>query len=570
MTITEVPQSAVPDTPVSIPPRTASPPPGPASEASASASTTRSGTGKEPATRKLTATQKWAAAGIVAAALALAGIGLYLSFGSVADFAVARLRFHTLARGRLFSVGVDVGIMVMIAIDLLMAWLKQPIAWIRYPVWLLTGCTVALNAASGAPQGSWELLDYLAAGAHGVVPIMFITVVELARTAIDRVVRPDDPKEERDAIPLIRWVLAFGATARIYRRMRLWGIDSYPEMVRRDQELIAYEQWLRRKHGGDLTQASEDELLPMTMAPYGYTVAEALELPEQQERDAEKRAEEAEQRRLDAATRRELALKQAEAARLEGEGRLEAVRARVEGETGQAQAHARAQVSAAQRAAALEEAALETAVVAEARARQAEADRKTAQERELEAEADLRAAELERQAALKRKEVAEADRVAAAEAQAIETQAIAEARRATAEANRVAAETEKAAAETQRRAAEADRLTAEENKRKALADAAVQEARKREAETELAAAEARLAAAETERRAVEIEDEAKLHPRERAVRKVARMILAAGGNAELVLLADIQRETAVSSTDTASKYRQEAVILLRDGYRPGQ
>ncbi|EGX54866.1 hypothetical protein SZN_35747, partial [Streptomyces zinciresistens K42] len=108
-----------------------------------------------------------------------------------------------------------------------------------------------------------------------------------------------------------------------------------------------------------------------------------------------------------------------------------------------------------------------------------------------------------------------------------------------------------------------------------------QEARKREAETEYAAAERRLAAAEVEQRAAEIEDEAKLTPRERAVRKVARMAFAAGAvfvgleadgiHPELcrvVSIADVQREFNVSSTDTASKYRQEAAALIADGYRP--
>ncbi|MFE7948245.1 DUF2637 domain-containing protein [Streptomyces sp. NPDC057426] len=515
----------------------------------------------------MTTSQKWTAGAIVVAALVLAGIGLYLSFEHVAVFAHERLHFATLGKGQLFAVGVDVGIMVMISVDLLMAWLKRPISWIRYPVWLLTGATVVLNAASGAPRGrAWQLLDYVAAGAHGVVPILFIMVVEVGRDSIDRIVRPD--QVERDSIPWIRWILAPVATSRIFRRMRLWGVLSYPEMVRRDQELIAYEQWLRRKYDGDLTDATEDELLPMTMAPYGYTVAQALAMPEQQEREAEKRAEEAERRRLDAETRRELAQKQAEADRAEAQGKLDAVLARVEGETGQARAHARAQVSAAERAAELEKEALETAVIAEAKARTAEAARKEALERQAEAAADMESADLERQAAEKRKEAAEADRVAAAEAQAIETAETAEARQRAAEADRVAAETEKAAAETRRRAAEADRLTAEENERKATADANTQAARKREAETELAAAEARLAAAEVERRAVEIEDAAKLTPRERAVRKVARMILAAGGDTDQVLLADIQRELAVSSTDTASKYRQEAVDLLAGGYRP--
>jgi hypothetical protein len=522
MTITDMPQSAAPNTPLSIPPPVVSSTQGPTSGTPARVSQPESGTGTQASPRKLTASQKRAAAAIAAAGLALAGIGLYLSFGSVADFAFHQLRFHTLARGRLFSVGVDVGIMVMIAIDLLMAWLKQPVAWIRYPVWLLTGSTVVLNAASGAPEGKWGLLDYVAAGAHGVVPILFITVVELARTSIDRVVRPTDDKEERDAIPLVRWVLAFPATARIYRRMRLWGISSYPEMVKRDQELIAYEQWLKRKHGGDLSKASDDELLPMTMAPYGYTVAQALALPDQQQREAEARAEEAERRRLEAETRRQQAADRAEADRLRSQGDLEAVRATVAGETEQARARARAVATAAERAADLEAEALESAEAAEAKARAARAD-----------------------------------------------QAAAEARKAAAETDAAAAETERAASETRRRTAEEEAARVAAEARRAAELERIEQAQVRAAQAQKEAAEIRAAAAEIERRAVEAEDHAKLTPRERAVRRVARMILnEAGGAADQLPLADIQRELAVSSPATASQYRAEAGDLLAGGYRP--
>ncbi|MDL5198690.1 DUF2637 domain-containing protein [Streptomyces sp. ALI-76-A] len=587
MTITDWPRTAADPDPDSAPSvavsgtrEPVSQAPGTVSDAPDFASETESGTGTETSPERLTGSQKWAAGAIVIAALALAGIGLYLSFEHVAVFAHKELRFSTLDKGRLFAVGVDVGIMVMIAVDLLMAWLKRPISWIRYPVWLLTAATVVLNAASGAPKGrAWELLDYIAAGAHGVVPVLFIMVVELGRTSIDRIVRPD--QAERDSIPWLRWVLAPVATARIFRRMRLWGVTSYPEMIRRDQDLIAYEQWLKRKHKGDISQASEDELLPMKMAPYGYTVAEALAMPDKQEQAAQEREEEAERRRLDAATRGEVARAESEAERLRAKGKVEAVRAEVDGQTGQARAHARAQVSAAERAAALEQEALDQAVMAEARAREAEAERKEAQEREAAAEADLRAAELERQAAEKRKEAAEADRIAAAEAQAIETRTIAEAREAAAEANRRAAETEKAAAETRRAAAEATRKKLEEDRRQEAALADIARAKKEAAEAERAAAETRRAAAENERRAVEIEDEAKLTSRQRAVRRVARMALAAGlvpdGLAyddiqhelcERISIADVQREFDVSSTDTASKYRQEAVVLIADGYRP--
>ncbi|WP_217140253.1 DUF2637 domain-containing protein [Streptomyces sp. AC627_RSS907] len=623
MTLTDWPRSAAEPDPETASPAAVSGTATPVSqtadavsETAEFVSETESGTGTKPSPTKLTGTQKWTAGAIVAAALVLAGIGLYLSFEHVAVFAHEELRFASLGKGQLFAIGVDVGIMVMIAVDLLMAWLKRPISWIRYPVWLLTAATVVLNAASGTPKDrAWQLLDYVAAGAHGVVPVLFIMVVELGRTSIDRIVRPD--QAERDSIPWLRWILAPVATARIFRRMRLWGVTSYPEMIRRDQDLIAYEQWLKRKYEGDISEASEDELLPMKMAPYGYTVAQALAMPDEQEQAAQERAEEAERRRLDAETRSEVAKAESEAERLRAKGKVELVQAEVDGQTGQARAHARAQVSAAERAAELEQQALDNAVVAEARAREAEAERKEAQERKAAAEADLEKAELERkaaeqrraaaeadkvaaaeagaieterialarrtaaaadleaaglerQAAQKRKEAAEADRVAAAEAQAIETQAIAEARQAAAEADRRAAEMEKAAAETRRAASEADRKKAEEDRRReaALADAA--RAQKEAAEAERAAAETRRVAAEIERRAVEAEDAAKLKPRERAVRKVARMILAVGGDADQLPLADIQRELAVTSPGTASEYRQEAAELLAGGYRPEQ
>ncbi|MFD5101788.1 DUF2637 domain-containing protein [Streptomyces albidochromogenes] len=589
MTITDWPRTAAePD------PETASPAavsgtstpvsqtPDVVSETAEFVSETEGGTGTEPSPGKLSGTQKWAIGGIVIAALVLAGIGLYLSFEHVAVFAFERLRFGSLGKGQMFAVGVDVGIMVMIAVDLLMAWLKRPITWIRYPVWLLTAVTVVLNAASGAPRDrAWALMDYLAAGAHGVVPVLFIMVVELGRDAIDRVVRPD--QAERESIPWLRWVLAPIATARIFRRMRLWGVASYPEMIRRDQDLIAYEQWLKRKYKGDITKATEDELLPMRMAPYGYTVAQALAMPDEQEQAAQEREEEAERRRLDAETRSEVAKSKAESERLRAKGEVETVRAEVDGQTGQARAHARAQVSAAERAAALEQEALDNAVIAEARTREAEAERKEAQERKAKAEADLRAADLERQAAEKRKLAKEADRVAAAEAQAIETQKIAEARKATAEANRVAAETERAAAETRRATAEANRKKAEEDRRQEAALADIARAKKEAAEADRAAAETRRVAAEIERRAVEAEDVAKLKPRERAVRKVARMALAAGlvtvglepdevhrEACRVISIADIQNELAVTSPGTASEYRQEAAELLAGGYRPEQ
>ncbi len=559
MTITDTPQSAPPGTPVSLPPPAVSDPAGTVSAAPGSVSRTPKRNAITPERdRLMTALSLAAAIGGTLVGI----IGFAMSYSTLAKVALAWGFSERLAPW--FPVGVDASIIAFLALDLYLIRKGTPWPLLRLAAHGMTGATIWFNASS---QGHLAA-DPVKAASHGVMPLLFVIGVEAARRLIIQKARLE-AGTAADRIPLHRWILSPLATPRFYRRMRLYGVTSYPEMIRRQQDLIAYEQWLRRKYHGDLSRASEDERLPMTMAAYGYTVAQALAMPEQQEREAQRRAEEAERRRLDAETRRELAQRQAEAERLEAEGELETVRARVEGQTAQARAHARAQASAAERAVELEEAALETAVIAEARAREAEAQRKEAQEREAKAAADARAAELERQAAEKRKAAAQADQVAAAEAQAIETQAIAEARLAAAEADRRAAETERAAAETRRAAAEADRLAAQETERQALAHANAQAARAREAETELRAAETRLAAAETERRAVEAEDAARLKPRERAVRKVARMILAtADGAAERLPLADIQQELAVSSPGTASEYRQEAAELLAQGYRP--
>ncbi|MER7841815.1 DUF2637 domain-containing protein [Streptomyces sp. NPDC096040] len=560
MTITDVPRQAAPDTPVSAPPAAASRAPDPVSGAPEFVSETDNRNPIKPKRDGLMTALS------VAAALGgtLVGvIGFAMSYSTLAEVALSWGFTPRLAPW--FPVGVDASIIAFLALDLYL--IRKRTAWplLRMAAHAMTGATIWFNASSQGDIGA----DPVRAASHGVMPLLFVIGVEAARRLFIAKAQLE-AGTATDRIPLHRWILSPLGTPRIYRRMRLYGVTSYPEMTRREQDLKGYEQWLRRKYNGDLDAASEDERLPMTMAAYGYTVAEALALPERQERQAQERAEDAERRRLEAQTRKEEAQARAEAARLESAGRLEAVRARVDAETGQARAHARAQVSAAERAAEQEEAALETALLAEARARQAAADRKAAEEREAAAAADVRAAELERQAAEKRRQAAEADRAAAAQTQAIETAEIAEARKRAAEADKAAAETEEAARETRRRAAEADRLAADEEERAAVARADAQDAREREAETELRAAEKRLAAAETERRAVEAEDAARLTPRQRAVRRVARMILAADGIAEQLPLAAIQHELGVTSAGTASEYRQEAAELLAGGYRPEQ
>ncbi|PWS52538.1 hypothetical protein DLE01_04505 [Streptomyces sp. FT05W] len=307
----------------------------------------------------LTRAQRIAAGTIVIAALVLSGIGLYLSFEHVAGFAHDRLRFQSLDKARLFTVGVDVGILVLIALDLLLAWLRRPVTWIRYPVWLLTGATVVLNAASAAPErGAWQRMDYIAAFAHSIVPLLFIVVVEVGKTGVDRIVRPVTD-ETAARVPLHRWFLAPLPTFALWRRMRLWAVPTYAEAVQRDQELRVYRVMLERRYGRAWRQkAPADIRLPLTMAPYGLTIDEALDLPRQaEERDAALRESRVE---VQAAADARAAQRAAEAkiARLRTAGAVTAVEHEVAASTEQAALTARAELVATERAVQAEVAAL--------------------------------------------------------------------------------------------------------------------------------------------------------------------------------------------------------------------
>ncbi|MFD8147354.1 DUF2637 domain-containing protein [Streptomyces sp. NPDC059708] len=453
------------------------------------------------------------------AALILSAVGLYLSFEHVAAYGYERLRFQSLDKARLFTVGVDVGILILIAVDLLLEWLGRPIAWVRFPGWLLTGATVVLNAASAAPEGgaAWTVTDYVAVGAHGLVPVLFIVIVEIGKTAIGRVVSPPS-EEEGTGIPVERWFLSPAATSRLWRRMKLWQVATYQEAIGIEQDRAVYRVMLERKYGS-VRQAPADLRLPLTMAKYGLTVAQALALPQQQ-KDQEAALSEAEKdSQAAAATRAAERTAQAEITRLRTTSAVEAARHEANAATERAAVTSRAELVAAERAAEAEAQVAVTAKAAALEAARAEDARRAAEAREAAAVIEERAAGIEEAAAVKRLRAAEAEE---------ETQ-----------------RSEDRAARKARDAAEA------------LKAAAVM--------TE-AAAVIRERAAGIELRAVEAEDAARLSQRERTVRRVARMALAeAAGDVTALPLERIAEAFGVSST-TASEYRREAADLLAGGY----
>ncbi|MFG2978754.1 DUF2637 domain-containing protein [Streptomyces sp. NPDC048331] len=468
------------------------------------------------------------------------GIGFAASYSTLERFALAHGFGPTLAPW--FPIGVDASIIALLAFDLVMVRRRTPWPVLRFAAHAMTLLTVLLNASDGIGKGSlWEGLaaDPLWALSHAAMPGLFVLGVEAARKLLLHAARIEDGTAT-DRIPLHRWVLSPVRTGRLYRRMRLAAVRSYDEMVEREQALEGYRVWLTQKLDGDLSKASEIQLLPMTMAPRGYTVEKALALPAKWDREAkERKRAKAEDERLEAER----------VSRQEKEDRLRALEDDADVEVATYAKAARTGTAAAQA-----EAARAEAEAAAAAAKVAAQHRRAAAERQSAAEAE----------ALESAEAAAARRKAAEDTQKAE-RAEAEAERQRAEAAKAKAEKKKWAAEEERAAAAAAR--AEADKAVAAADRAA---------AEKAAAAARYEQGLIEARAQQAEDYARLGPRERSERLVARMLLAAGvapdrateqEQLEAVPLSVVMEVLGVKQS-AASDTRKAAAVLLEGGYLP--
>ncbi|MFE9853483.1 DUF2637 domain-containing protein [Streptomyces sp. NPDC005576] len=493
-------------------------------------------------------------------------IGFAASYTTLKQFALHHGFSHGFAP--FFPIGIDVSIVALLALDLFMVRRGTPWPVVRYAAHFMTLVTVVLNATEGigaetsgagqaeAAGGVWDSLwaNPLWALSHAVMPGLFVLGIEGARKILMHAARIKQGTAT-DRVPLHRWVLSPIATARLYRRMRLAAVRSYPEMVRREQDLAGYVVHLTQRHGGDLKKASEIERLPITMAPRGYTVEEALALPERWQ------AEEEERERQKAERERQKKAADAERARQDKE------RQRQEAEDDRREAERLREAATAARIAEITD-----------RGRVAEAEHRTdARVGSAAAEATATTAEAEVQAALRK---TAAERAAKAEQTAVESETAAAARKRAAEladeaaalelkaardrdeATRLADQAERRAQETERRTA--DRITREHQ---------LAQTERATAEATLAAARAREETARIEAAAEAADDYLKLSQRQRHARRVARMLLVeypAGTPAdqidpERVPLARIQDRLGAART-TAGELRQEAMQLLRDGY----
>lgn len=164
----------------------------------------------------------------------LGGIG---SFTTIRD--MAEPWFGELAW--IVPVGMDVGIFLLLAWDLLMEHLALPWPVLRWVAWTFIAGTVTVNVLAAAGDAAGIVM-------HAAMPVLFITVVEGVRHLIRQWVGlATGTRIER--IPVARWLLAPLSTALLWRRMVLWHITTYRRALELEYRHLLAVSHLQRRYG---------------------------------------------------------------------------------------------------------------------------------------------------------------------------------------------------------------------------------------------------------------------------------------------------------------------------------
>ncbi|TLS42047.1 DUF2637 domain-containing protein [Streptomyces montanus] len=213
---------------------------------------------------ELTKTHRILIGVVVFGAVVIAGIGFAGSYAAVRELALQK-GFGNFSY--VFPIGIDAGICVLLALDLLLTWIRIPFPLLRQTAWLLTAATIAFNGAAAWP-------DPLGVGMHAVIPILFVVSVEAARHAIGRIADITADKH-MEGVRLTRWLLSPIPTFLLWRRMKLWELRSYDAVIKLEQERLVYRARLRSRYGRAWRRkAPVESLMPLRLARYGVPLAE--------------------------------------------------------------------------------------------------------------------------------------------------------------------------------------------------------------------------------------------------------------------------------------------------------
>jgi hypothetical protein len=182
-----------------------------------------------------------------ATAIAVAVVGLLVCalgvLGGIGSFTTVRHLAEPWfgAAAWTVPVGIDLGILALLAWDLLTEYLGLSWPLTRWTAWAFVAATIYLNvaAARGNPN---------AAVMHAAMPVLFVTVIEGIRHLVQqRTGIATGTRIER--IPVSRWLLAPHTTFLLARRMVLWHVTSYHDGLTFEYQRLLAVSHLQQAHG---------------------------------------------------------------------------------------------------------------------------------------------------------------------------------------------------------------------------------------------------------------------------------------------------------------------------------
>jgi hypothetical protein len=195
---------------------------------------------------------------------AVGGFGFYASFDAVSTAAAS----WGFTEPWVLPVAIDSAIPVFTGAYLLLIRLGMPLWWARIVPWALSLVTCALNIASG--DSLWSKV------AHAAMALLWVAVSEIAaHTYAVRIGAATGRRRQMDKVRWSRWFLAPLPTFLLWRRMKLWELTDYDQVLKLEQERLIYQAKLRGRFGRAWRRkAPVESLMPLRLARTGVPLQE--------------------------------------------------------------------------------------------------------------------------------------------------------------------------------------------------------------------------------------------------------------------------------------------------------
>jgi hypothetical protein len=173
--------------------------------------------------------------GIMAALIAIGG--MVLSFRAVSTEMIPAFGVRW---SWLVPIVIDLTVFVFSGVDLVLARMDMSHPLARWTVYGATAGTVYLNYnATGALPGRI---------AHVLMPAIWVVFIELMRHVVRRQTNLATGSR-REPIPTTRWMVSPWPTLKLWRRMVLWRVNSYPRALEQEKQRLGAIAAARDVHG---------------------------------------------------------------------------------------------------------------------------------------------------------------------------------------------------------------------------------------------------------------------------------------------------------------------------------